>query len=391
MAERGDSSDEEPTIAEDVVVTKYKMAGDMANRILKTVIDGCIEGAKVLDLCQLGDQMILEEAGKVFKKEKEMKKGIAFPTCISVNNCVCHFSPLKSDPLVTLVNGNLVKVELGVHVDGFIAAVAHTTVVGCSKDNKVTGRLADVLMAGHIASEIAYRMVVPGGESLAVTDAINRVGADFKCSPVEGILSHRLKKNLYDSEKTIILNPSDSQKREYKSSEFELHEVYAIDVIISTGDGKSRQQDTRTTVYKRTEDNYNLRMKSSRAFFSEVCSKFDVMPFSLRSFEEEGKARMGVVECTNHNLLEPFHVLYEKEGEFVAQFKFTVLLMPNGPLKITNTLFDPSVIESTNKLEDAELKTLLATSVSKKAKKKKKKAGKSSAATDEAETGTNDD
>ena len=66
------------------------------------------------------------------------------------------------------------------------------------------------------------------------------------------------------------------------------------------------------------------------------------------------------------------------------------------------------MIESTNKLEDTELKvivtheyseiiiiiflqTLLATSVSKKAKKKKKKVGKSSAATDEAETGTNDD
>ena len=31
MAEKGESSDEEPTIAEDVVVTKYKMAGDMAN------------------------------------------------------------------------------------------------------------------------------------------------------------------------------------------------------------------------------------------------------------------------------------------------------------------------------------------------------------------------
>uniref|UniRef100_A0A1X7T2D3 Uncharacterized protein n=1 Tax=Amphimedon queenslandica TaxID=400682 RepID=A0A1X7T2D3_AMPQE len=45
--------------------------------------------------------------------------------------------------------------------------------------------------------------------------------------------------------------------------------------------GESRQQDTRTTVYKRTEDNYNLKMKSSRAFFSEVCSKFNVMPFSL--------------------------------------------------------------------------------------------------------------
>ena len=94
------------------------------------MIDACVEGAKVLDLCQLGDQMILEETRKVFKKEKEMKKGqyiyiyiyhgvtlflmyylgIAFPTCVSVNNCVCHFSPLKSDPIVTLANGNLVKV-----------------------------------------------------------------------------------------------------------------------------------------------------------------------------------------------------------------------------------------------------------------------------------------
>lgn len=35
--------------------------------------------------------------------------GIAFPTCVSVNNCVCHFSPLKSDPDYTLKDGDLVK------------------------------------------------------------------------------------------------------------------------------------------------------------------------------------------------------------------------------------------------------------------------------------------
>ena len=36
--------------------------------------------------------------------------GIAFPTCVSLNNCVCHFSPLRSDAAVTLKNGDLVKV-----------------------------------------------------------------------------------------------------------------------------------------------------------------------------------------------------------------------------------------------------------------------------------------
>ena len=43
--------------------------------IIKAVADACVEGAGVLDLCELGDQMILKETKKVYKKEKEMKKG----------------------------------------------------------------------------------------------------------------------------------------------------------------------------------------------------------------------------------------------------------------------------------------------------------------------------
>lgn len=73
-------------------------------------MDKCVAGASIIDICEFGDNQINEETSKVFKKEKEIKKGIAFPTCISVNNCVCHFSPLKSDPIVTLKDGDLVKV-----------------------------------------------------------------------------------------------------------------------------------------------------------------------------------------------------------------------------------------------------------------------------------------
>ncbi|CAI8023546.1 Proliferation-associated protein 2G4 [Geodia barretti] len=169
MAERGESSDEEPTIAEDVVVTKYKMAGDMANRVLKSVLEAAVEGASVLNLCEMGDSLILEETGKVYKKEKDMKKGIAFPTCVSINNCVCHFSPLKSDPPVCLTAGDLFKIEMGVHVDGFIAVVGHTAVVGATKESPVTDRKADVIKAAYLASEIAHRMVVPGGEVILWT------------------------------------------------------------------------------------------------------------------------------------------------------------------------------------------------------------------------------
>ena len=43
-------------------------------------------------------------------------------------------------------------------------------------------------------------------------------------------------------------------------------------------------------------------------------------------------------------------------GEFVAQFKFTVLLMANGPLRITNSLFEPDLYKSELEVEDPELK-----------------------------------
>ena len=58
----------------------------------------------------------------------------------------------------------MVKIDLGAHIDGFIAVVAHTVVVGSSKDNKVKGRAADAIMAAHLASEAALRLVKPGNE-----------------------------------------------------------------------------------------------------------------------------------------------------------------------------------------------------------------------------------
>jgi len=50
---------------------------------------------------------------------------------------------------------------LGAHIDGYIAVVAHTVVVGVEK---VAGRQADVLLAAHLASEAALRLVKPGNE-----------------------------------------------------------------------------------------------------------------------------------------------------------------------------------------------------------------------------------
>lgn len=137
-----------------------------------------------------------------------------------------------------------------------------------------------------------------------------------------------------------------------------IFQVYAMDVLVSTGEGLGREQTTRVTIYKKTEETYQLKLKASRAFYSEVTHKQGLMPFNIRSFEDEKKAKMAVVECVNHRLIEPFQVLYEKPTEHVAQFKFTVLLMPNGPHKITGLPFEMDAFQTDCVVDDPELKVI---------------------------------
>lgn len=374
MSEKGD--DNETTIANDLVVTKYKVASEIVNKALKAVVDKTQEGVTLMELCELGDNIIINETNNVFKKEKEMRRGIAFPTCISINNCICHYSPLKSDPELKLTKGDLIKIDMGGHIDGYIAVVAHSLVVGASKEEPITGIKADVIHAAYQAAQVALRLVVPGGENEAVTDAVQKVSESYKCKPISGMLSYELKQFRIDGDKSIIQNPTEAQKKSHEKCEFEVNEVYAIDVLVSTGDGKGRELDTRSTIYKKTEEVYQLKMKASRAVLSDVEKKFGPMPFTLRYFDDEVKAKMGLKECVNHKLIEPFPVLHEKDGELVAQFKFTVLLMPTRSHKITGLPIDMDMYKTEYKIEDESILKLMQGSNPTAQKKKKKSKAK---------------
>lgn len=105
--------------------------------VLDKVIKLCVAGAKIIDICIAGDKAILEATSLVYNKKgkKKISKGnnnnilycgweidlsfffflinigIGFPTTVSVNNCVAHFSPLPSDPEseATLKEGDVAK------------------------------------------------------------------------------------------------------------------------------------------------------------------------------------------------------------------------------------------------------------------------------------------
>ena len=236
-----EEEEEEETLEKNpAVLDKHKAAAQIAKDVLIHVMKLCVPGADIASICSEGDKKIEEGVTKVYssKKSKIVEKGIAFPTCISVNEICGHFSPLK-DESRKLEDGDLVKIDLGCHIDGFVCQLAHTIVVGASKDNKVKEKKADIIVATRKAFDAAIRLIKEGNINSQVTKMISKISSIYKANPLEGVLSHRVKKHMIDGDEVIINKETPEQKvEEHKFGKFE---VYVIDVILSTGEGKPKE------------------------------------------------------------------------------------------------------------------------------------------------------
>jgi len=352
------------------VTTKYRSAGEIINKALTKVISMCVADADIATICEAGDMYIDEECGKLYNKKvdgKKIEKGVAFPVCISINEIAGHYCPLKGESS-KLKAGDIAKIDMACHIDGFIAAAGHTVIVG---GEKVEDKRADVIHAAWKASQAALRLVQVGNKNTIVTEAFGKIAKEYGCAPLNGVLSHQMKKHVIDGNRSIISveNPEEN----VDEFEFELNEVYCMDVVMSSGDGKAKEMDVRHTVYKRqVENSYVLKTQKARQFISEVNRRFPTLPFTLRAIEDEQVARVGISEAKRHDLLDEYPVLKERDGEFIAQFKFTLLLLPGGTKQITGLPFGEleNLAVSQHEVKDEAMKKLLASSANPKKKKK---------------------
>lgn len=390
-------------LSNELVITKYQDAAKIVNLTIKGIVEKCLPGVHIIELCKFGTSIIETSTSRLYAKKKDgvvIERGVSFPVCISVNDVVCNHSPLPTETLEPLKAGDCVKIDLGCHIDGYIAVAAHTVIVPESPvDDAPTPEpvltspeLGKVAVAAYETMLVAAYAIKAGAKNSDVTSAVERVTKAYGVSPISSVRMHQMKRFVMDGVKEVALKeyvPDDVNdvNERVPPCEFEQYEVYAVDVALSTGDGKARIGELRTTVFKRNvEVNYKLKMKSSRALLSQVDRKYPALPFTLRNFEDERTAKMGVTECSSHGLLIPYPSLHEKHGCHVAHFKCTVLILPSGTTRICG--LDLPEYFKTDVEADDETKRILEEirieeerrAKKKASKKKKKKKGKGEAA-----------
>jgi len=363
-----ESEEEEcPDCSDGGVLQKYIHIGKIVIATITELIKQCVAGANVYDLCEYGDNQIIERLGKTYKNKKE--KGIGFPTSISVNHIAGHYSPMRREGAYVLQDGDIVKIDIGGHFDGFCVCMAHTIPVG-----NVDGKKADVIKAAWDACQASKRLLAPGKQNKEVTEVFQKVADDYKVNVMEGVLSHETKQYVIDHENCII--SKSTAEHQVEDYEFEPNKVMIIDVLMTTGNGKPSERDERTTIYKRVVENmYDLKINAARALLSSINKDYPCFPFTLRSLGQGAmrKALLGVKACLEHDLIQPYPVLQERKGEIVAQFKYTALLLPHGTKFLEPPNFNKTLITTDKTVVDEDVKKLLSIRLKKKRKRKRKK------------------
>lgn len=330
---------------------KYKRAGQISDRVLAQVLKEIVPGKTVYDVCVFGDELMEKELESV----EDAHKGIAFPTCTNPNQIPAHLAPCnKEEPAnMTLKEGDVVNVMLGVHVDGFPSIVAETIVVG---QDVVTGKKADLMQAAHAASEAAIAQFQIGKKNWDVTTIVDRAAEAYGMLAVDSMLTHNQERDKMYGDKEVIINPSPKNRTQVDTVKFEEGEVYGLDILVSTGEGKVQASDYRATLYKLTGNNYNFKMKMSTKMVGELKEKSrGPFPVNIREMEEPARARGGLAEPSNHRVVLKYDIMTEKEGEYIAQVFTTVGVTKEGVVRFTHPGFDSARYKSDKTVDVASL------------------------------------
>ena len=162
--------------------------------------------------------------------------------------------------------------------------LAHTVVVGgaTAADEKKT----KVIEAAYNCLQAAVRLLKPGNFNHMVTHAMQNVCNHYEVNAVEGVLSHEIKRHLIDGN-NVIINKETSDQR-VAEVEFQVNQIYVLDCIVSSGEGKPKDAGQRRTVFKRSLDsNFDLKTRNARTFFTQLNKRFPSLAFSLRAFDDE--------------------------------------------------------------------------------------------------------
>lgn len=284
---------------------RYRKAGKIAAEVLQ-------EGLKKIQ----PDVKLIEVANFVEELIRQKGASPAFPCNISVNEVAAHYSPTAWDESA-FKKGDLVKLDVGVHVEGFIGDTAKTIVVGGGEHR--------LIASAEKALEKAIQIAKSGARTDQMGEAAEAAIKSFGFLPVSNLTGHQLSPwNLHGGE--LVPNVKTRHGAELKEGD-----VFAIEPFATDGAGRV-VDDANAIIFRYLRDR-PLRMKEARDILEYVKANYATLPFAerwLAHLVPRFKLNQALRQLVYSGALHAYHILKEKNRGLVAQAEHTVIVKKDG-------------------------------------------------------------
>ena len=294
------------------ILENFKKAGELTAKIALSSRSLVMEGESLLDIVETIEKMIYEAGEKP-----------AFPATVSVNDYAAHYAPEIGCETI-LGAKDVVKVDLGVAVDGCIGDTAYTVDLSDGQ-----GKLLEASKSALDAAVAAIKPGVTNGKIGSIIEAEIK-SRGFK--PISNLTGHMMAKYLLHAGVSI---PNVASNLDY---EFQEGDIFAVEPFAT--DGAGHVTDTNQVEIFSLVEPRNVRMRESKRMLSYILENYFTLPFAERwlhtSFKSKLQLNASLRELLNFGIIQGYPALREAEKGLVSQFEYTVLVEHDGAKILTD-------------------------------------------------------
>lgn len=256
---------------------------------------------------------LLEIAEELEAKIVELGGQCAFPANLSINEIAAHYTPSYDDE--KLAHG-LLKVDVGVHIDGWIADTAFSMDLENFAENK---KLIEI---SKQCCEAALKVAKKGILTKEIGREVQRTAISNNANVIVNLTGHQI--DQYDLHAGLTIPNIDDGRNDVINEG-----LYSIEPFITYGNGKVH--DAGDSGIYALIDSKNVRSPIAREILTYIIDEYGNLPFASRWLVKEfgTKALVGLKQLEEAGNLHQYSILVEDSGRNVAQFEHNFLVEEN--------------------------------------------------------------
>ena len=291
----------------------YVQAGKIAGEIRESVRRTDWIGKTVFEICEYDENEIRKRGAKC-----------AFPVNTSINEVAAHYTAEPNDP-ITIKNDDLVKIDLGAQINGYIADTAVTVCYNAEFDSLV--------QAAELSLSNAMSMIKVGVKSSDVGRTIEKTIKQMGFLPIANLSGHSL------DQYTIHAGKSVPNIWSIGSFTFNENQAFACEPFVTTGEGLGFVHEGKVKNIFALSSRKKTKDKDADKMLDYIWHNFNLLPFALRWLTnewEEKEARRLLEILVKKKAVHAYPILVEGNGQRVTQAEHTFIPNETG-VTITTT------------------------------------------------------